>query len=137
MARVGTVAPLLPEYGIVPFLGRDGELQALEEWCLDGSRKPLRLLLGFGGSGKTRLTAEACVSMAGHGWQAGLADPRAPGGRPELTFDRPTLLVVDDADLHVDLLEALVRTVEQEALDTPPLRLLLLSRHTVGWWDNW
>jgi Trypsin-like peptidase domain len=28
---------LLPEYGIVPFAGRDGDLDTLEAWCLNGT----------------------------------------------------------------------------------------------------
>src|SRR4051812_14385507 len=125
---------LLPEYGIVPFLGREQELQTLQAWCLDGASRPLRLLLGSGGAGKSRLAAELCVRMAGHGWQAGVADPDTPGGRAELTLDRATLLVVDDADLHGRLLEALVRVLGYWPPDAPPVRLLLLARHTAGWW---
>jgi hypothetical protein len=97
---------------------------------------PLRLITGAGGSGKTRLAAEACVRMAGQGWQAGFADPKAPGGPVQLEFDRPTLLVVDDADLNVMLLADLVRRMSYWPPGTPPVRLLLLARHTTGWWDT-
>ena len=127
---------LLPEYGIVPFAGRDGDLETLETWCLNGTSPALRRITGAGGSGKTRLAAEACVRMAGKGWQAGFADPKAPDGRAQLEFDRPTLLVIDDADLNVTLLADLVRTVSYWAPGTPPVRLLLLARHTTGWWDT-
>ena len=127
---------LLPEYGIVPFAGRDGDLETLQAWCLNGTAPALRLITGAGGSGKTRLAAEACVRMAGQGWQAGFADPKAPGGRAQLEFDRPTLLVIDDADLNVTLLADLVRTVSYWPPGTPPVRLLLLARHTTGWWDT-
>jgi hypothetical protein len=118
---------LLPEYGIAPFAGRDGDLDTLQAWCLNGTAPPLRLITGAGGSGKTRLAAEACVRMAGQGWQAGFADPKAPGGRAQLEFDRPTLLVIDDADLNVPLLADLVRTVSYWPPGTPPVRLLLLA----------
>ena len=127
---------LLPEYGIVPFAGRDGDLDTLQAWCLDGTAPALRLITGAGGSGKTRLAAEACVRMAGQGWQAGFADPKAPAGRAQLEFDRPTLLVIDDADLNVTLLADLVRTVSYWPPGTPPVRLLLLARHSTGWWDT-
>ena len=127
---------LLPEYGIVPFAGRDGDLGTLQAWCLNGASPALRLITGAGGSGKTRLAAEACVRMVGQGWQVGFADPKAPGGRAQLEFERPTLLVVDDADLNVPLLADLVRTVSYWPPRTPPVRLLLLARHTVGWWDT-
>ncbi len=127
---------LLPEYGIVPFAGRDGDLETLQAWCLNGTSPAVRRITGAGGSGKTRLAAEACVRMAGQGWQAGFADPKAPDGRAQLEFDRPTLLVVDDADLNVTLLADLVRTVSYWPPGTPPVRLLLLARHTTGWWDT-
>ena len=127
---------LLPEYGIVPFAGRDGDLDTLQAWCLNGTAPPLRLITGAGGSGKTRLAAEACVRMTGQGWQAGFADPKTPGGRPQLEFDRPTLLVIDDADLNVPLLADLIRKVSNWPAGTPPVRLLLLARHTTGWWDT-
>ncbi len=127
---------LLPEFGIVPFAGRDADLDILEAWCLDGTAPALRLITGAGGSGKTRLAAEACVRMTGQGWQAGFADPKAPGGRAQLAFDRPTLLVIDDADLNVTLLADLVSAVSYWPAGTPPVRLLLLARHTTGWWDT-
>ena len=127
---------LLPEYGIVPFGGRDGDLETLQAWCLNDTSQPLRLITGAGGSGKTRLAAEACVRMTGQGWQAGFADPKAPGGRAQLEFDRPTLLVIDDADLNVPLLADLVRRMDDWPPGTPPVRLLLLARHTTIWWDT-
>ncbi len=127
---------LLPEFGIVPFAGRDGDLDTLQAWCLGGTAPALRLITGAGGSGKTRLAAEACVRMAGQGWQAGFADPKAPAGRVQLEFDRPTLLVIDDADLNVPLLADLVRAVSYWPPGIPPVRLLLVARHTTGWWDT-
>ena len=44
--------------------------------------------------------------------------------------------MVDDADLNVTLLADLVRTVGYWPPDAPPVRLLLLARHTTGWWDT-
>ena len=52
------------------------------------------------------------------------------GGQP------PTLLAVDDADLNVTLLADLVRAVGYWPPGSPPVRLLLLARHTTGWWDT-
>ena len=106
----------------MPFADRDGDLETLQAWCLNGTAPALRLITGAGGSGKTRLAAEACVRMAGQGWQAGFADPKAPDGRAQLEFDRPTLLVVDDADLNVALLADLVRTVSYWPPGIPPVR---------------
>ena len=43
--------------------------------------RPVLLVTGGGGSGKTRLGREACVQMLVAGWDAGLADDTAPGRR--------------------------------------------------------
>jgi tetratricopeptide (TPR) repeat protein len=125
---------LLPEYGIVPFAGRDSDLAMVQEWCQSGAGPAVRLVIGAGGAGKTRLAAEACVRMATRGWQAGFADPEAPGGQAQLEFDRPTLLAVDDADLKVPLLAGLIQVLGYWPADAPPVRLLLLARHTT-WWE--
>jgi tetratricopeptide (TPR) repeat protein len=127
---------LLPEYGIVPFAGRSSDLELLEAWCLAGTAPALRLVIGSGGAGKTRLVAEACVRMVGRGWQAGFADLKSPGGQARLEFDRPTLLAVDDADLNVPLLAGLIRVLAYQPDGAPPIRLLLLARHTTGWWET-
>lgn len=127
---------LLPEFGFVPFAGRDRELEELEEaWCL-GKTDPalLRLIIGAGGSGKTRLAAETCLRMAGHGWQAGFA-VRGPAERTKLEFDLPTLLVIDDADQRVTLLTDLATRMNDWQRGHPKIRLLLLARHAEGWWD--
>jgi tetratricopeptide (TPR) repeat protein len=127
---------LLPEHGIVPFAGRESDLETLASWCLTAASSALKVITGEGGSGKTRLAAEACVRMTGNGWQAGFADRKVPGGAVQLEFGRPTLLVVDDANLNVALLADLVRTVGYWPPGAPPVRLLLLARHTGGWWDT-
>ena len=57
---------LPPEYGIVLFAGRDGDLETLQAWCLHGTAPALRRITGAAGSGKTRLAAEG---RAG-GWPA-------------------------------------------------------------------
>ncbi len=126
---------LLPEFGIVPFAGRQSDLEDLEGWCLGDPAPALRVLTGSGGSGKTRLAAETCVRMIGHGWQAGFANEKAPGGQAQLELNRPTVLVVDDADLNVELLTKLIRVVGAMA-QGPPVRLLLLARHLTSWWET-
>jgi len=126
---------LLSEFGFVPFARRDRELAELEAWCLD-ERAPalLRLIIGAGGSGKTRLAAETCLRMVSHGWQAGFAD-KAPAEYTKLEFDLPTLLVVDDADVKVTLLTDLATRMDDWQDGHQKFRLLLLARHAEGWWD--
>ena len=46
---------LVPEQATVPFIGRAQELLDLTNWCLHRGSDPLRVLIGPGGTGKTRL----------------------------------------------------------------------------------
>ncbi len=134
-----TTAParlLLPGRGIVAFTGRGSQLRELRQWSHGGGRLALRVLTGAGGAGKTRLAAELCARLAGDGFDVGFADPGRPGGGLTLDYDRPTLIVVDDADLHVPLLAQLLTGLAGRPADAPPVRLLLLARHSFGWWDQ-
>jgi hypothetical protein len=42
---------LLPAYGVVPFVGRDSDLNIVERWCLTGAASALRVIVGGGGGG--------------------------------------------------------------------------------------
>ena len=127
---------LRPEHGLVPFLGRQLLLDRIVGWCQDlAADRPLLLVTGGGGSGKTRLGREACVQTLMVGWDAGLADDQHRDGTAANRLQRPTLLVVDDADLHTGLISALVRYLRWD--DTgPPVRLVLLARAAGTWWDR-
>jgi hypothetical protein len=134
-----TTAPvrlLLPEHGIVPFLGRQQLLDDLQAWCdpTPGSLG-VQMLTGTGGSGKTRLAAELCVRLRGAGWDAGFADVSTPNGQTKLGFERPTLLVIDDADFQMQLSTAIVNWLVAQP-HRPPLRLLLLARSQGAWWEQ-
>ena len=126
---------LRPEHGLVPFLGRQAELAQIATWCQDVPGSPVLLVTGAGGWGKTRLGREACVQMLVAGWDAGFADDTRADGAATDRLERPTLLVVDDADLRTGLVSALFDYLRRD--DTgPPLRLLLLARTTGDWWDR-
>jgi tetratricopeptide (TPR) repeat protein len=128
---------LHPEHGVVPFGDRDGLVGELAGWCADsrggGGGLRVRTVTGVGGSGKTRLAAEACVAVAGRGWDAGFADADRPGGAVRWVLERPTLLVVDDADLNVGLSADLVESL---AYAGAPVRLLMLARFRHPWWGQ-
>src|SRR5262249_1564954 len=93
------------------------------------------LLLGGGGSGKTRLGREACVQMLVAGWDAGIADDQRREGAATSRLQRPTLGMVDDADLRTGLISALVDYLRWDDAG-PPVGLLLLARAAGAWWDR-
>ena len=126
---------LRPEHGLVPFLGRQPQLNRITAWCKGPTGSPLLLVTGGGGSGKTRLGREACVQMLVAGWDAGLADEKLRDGAATTRLQRPTLLVVDDADLHIGLISDLVDYLRSDDAG-PEVRLLLLARAAGAWWDR-
>ncbi|HEV2252293.1 MAG TPA: tetratricopeptide repeat protein, partial [Streptosporangiaceae bacterium] len=126
---------LRPEHGLVPFLGRQSVLDQITGWCQGPPGTPVLLVTGGGGSGKTRLGREACVQMLVAGWDAGLADDTRPDGAATDRLQRPTLLVVDDADLRTGLISALVDYLRWDDAG-PPVALLLLARDAKDWWDR-
>ena len=127
---------LRPEHGLVPFLGRQAMLDQVTSWCQDtAAGRPLMLVTGGGGSGKTRLGREACVQMLVAGWDAGIADDQHRDGAATTRLQRPALLVVDEADLRTGLISALVDYLRLDDAG-PEVRLLLLARAAGAWWDR-
>ena len=126
---------LRPEHGLVPFLGRQTALDQITGWCQIPTGRPVLLVTGGGGSGKTRLGREACVQMLLAGWDAGLADDQRRDDAAITRLQRPTLLVVDDADLRTGLVAALVGYLRFDDAG-PEVRLLLLARAAGAWWDR-
>ncbi len=126
---------LRPEHGLVPFLGRRAMLDQISGWCQGPPGTPVLLALGGSGSGKTRLGREACVQMLVAGWDAGIADDQRRDGVAMTRLQRPTLLVVDDADLRTGLISALVDYLRSDDAG-PPVGLLLLARAAGPWWDR-
>lgn len=123
----------MPQYGIVPFGGRDAELAELARW-LDGSGFAVALLLGGGGMGKTRLAAELCQGTLARGWLSGFLDN---GSDTDVLLSAVSrlLLVVDEAQTRLDELAPLIADLAKSG-QANPIRLLLLSREAGEWWDT-
>ena len=127
-------------------VGRDAELADLDRFLHSDESIAVRVLTGDGGSGKTRLALHLCEQMAGQGWWAGFATSDAfrkfntQPDRAEWGWSRPTLVVIDYAASHTELLkdwlDALADRLGQVPALTQPLRILLLERHAnsqSGW----
>ena len=126
---------LRPEHELVPFLGRQAVLDQISGWCQDPAGRPVLLVTGGGGSGKTRLGRKACVQMLVAGWDAGIADDPRRDGAAMIRLQRPTLLMIDDADLRTGLISALVEYLRWDDAG-PPVGLLLVARAAGAWWDR-
>ncbi len=143
----GRAQLLQPRHGLVPYLGRDDMVTTLTDWCEKTDAYPqwICVVTGEGGSGKTRLAAEVCTRLLAAGWDAGFSDSPQTADTVREHLERPTLVVIDDADLQPGLIASLVGYVRAD-LGGPPARLLLLARHLgdhrdpggrsagVGWW---
>ncbi|MCA2220019.1 hypothetical protein [Nonomuraea aurantiaca] len=120
---------LRPEYGVVPFSGREAELSDLDMWMAGPSAQAARLITAPAGQGKTRLALRLCELARERNWLAGVIADDTPAkmfGRVA-PVSTPLLLVVDYAEgrtAHLrDLVAALVR-----GAGANPVRVLLLAR---------
>ncbi len=130
----------------IPVFGREDTLAGLREWANGELPIAIRVVVGGGGSGKTRLSLELCDLLADDGWDAGFltsAELSRFVSQQNLAswgWSKPTLVVVDYAASQSTQL----RTWFAELAHNPgapgrPLRLLLLERHADpngGWWQD-
>lgn len=124
-----------PENGVVEFIGRVAELNALLEWCADDTAERMRLLTGPGGIGKTRLALQLAKMLAERGWRCEwLGDRQETRLLSDIrAADNDSLfLIVDYAETRIGL-EELIRAV---AVDDGPIRVLLLARSAGQWWEQ-
>jgi tetratricopeptide (TPR) repeat protein len=130
-----SVAMLLrPEFEVVPFRGREAELEALDQWCAGPAGLAVGVILGPSGIGKTRLAAEVCRRRRAAGSTAGFLAPAASvEGVVASIGDAPLLAVVDTAERRTDQLGVLLRTLAARA-HAVPIRFLLTADETGDWW---
>ncbi|MFC8797235.1 tetratricopeptide repeat protein, partial [Promicromonospora sp. NPDC057138] len=143
----GPASLLSPARRIVPFLGRDGDLADMVDWCeTTNGRHPsdvrYRLITAAGGVGKSRLAEElknALASLplnAGPRWQSFAVGRDQEAGfvthAREAYPGQPLLVVVDSADARPDL-----RNLLDDALDIGgTIRVLMLARTAGVWWSE-
>ena len=144
-ARDNSEAALLSAYrdDVVSLIGRDSALADLRAWLASEAPVSVRVLVGPGGRGKTRLALELTRSVAKEGWLAGFATTeeldrfRGQNGVEQWRWEKPVLIILDYAASRAEQLRDWVRELIDASLeDRPKLRLLLLERQanrTIGW----
>ncbi len=144
-ARDNSEAALLSAYraDVVPLIGREGAMADLRRWLDEGAPVSVRVLVGAGGRGKTRLALELARDIAKDGWLAGFATAdeldrfRGQHGVEQWRWDKPVLIILDYAASRADQLRAWIRELVDASLEErPKLRLLLLERQAnraIGW----
>ncbi len=130
------------QYQVVPFRGREHELEALTAWLEDPSRSAsIKLLSGPGGQGKTRLANRFASDANRKGWTVAQAVERVTHLSVSVApttkrLDQPALLVVDYADRW--LLSRLVGLIEEFLYEErrTTVRILLLGRASEPIWKD-
>jgi tetratricopeptide (TPR) repeat protein len=136
-------ALLRADNAVVSFTGRQAELTDLLDWCSEGEdRIRLRLYVGQGGQGKTRLTLELARRLGpayrGEAWTSGLLRDHEMRNAPDEALRRlvssgNVLVIVDYAETRRDDVARLLQAAEDA--DVRRLRIVLLARSAGDWWD--
>jgi len=128
-------------------VGRDRDFESLWQWLHSDRRITIRTLVGPGGTGKTRMAIALLARLASEDapWQGGFVLPQdlsscgAAQDLSELSWDRPTLVIVDYAASSAGALRMVLQKLACAPDDGHPLRLLLLERfaeRSSGWYHQ-
>ncbi|MEO0361629.1 MAG: tetratricopeptide repeat protein, partial [Pseudomonadota bacterium] len=127
------------------FTGRDAERDATLAWARGGGDAEAgfeisaRLIAGPGGSGKTRLAAEAIERLRAEGWTAGFLETGARSGRAIDGSGRAGLLLVIDypEERPEEVTDDLFAGLVDHDRAPIPIRILLLSRRGFDAWSKY
>jgi hypothetical protein len=124
---------LRPEEEVVGFRPRP-ELAELRSWCAGWEQVKVRLVVGAGGSGKTRLARELARNVEAAGWRAWWVPRGAELACAAAVREAgvPAVLVADYAETRAELAAMLTDFMQ----DGPKVRVVLLARSDGEWWDR-
>jgi glycosyltransferase involved in cell wall biosynthesis len=134
---------LRAEEGLLPFdPARQPEINTLNDWLDDTKRLlSVRLIVGAGGQGKTRLALELCQQRQARDWHTGFLDSNLEANKMSDIWqflhkrNQPLLIVIDYAETRQPAFLGLLKAALQKKSDQP-VRILLLARDGGEWWDN-
>jgi len=130
-----TPAKLLdPTYEVVKFEGREGALARLGEFVEGAHRTDVLVIVGPGGTGKTRLMVEWCKRMRERGWLAGFLDHREGTDMSKIVGGPSACFLVSDyASSEPQAVDALLRAMRRRGAGASTMRVVLLARHEGPW----
>ena len=124
---------------IVPLLGRQDFVDDMWVWLDRKASVSIRILVGEGGRGKTRLALEVARQASKKGWRTGfLTEPEMTRflGQQNVSdwrWSQHTLVIVDYAASVFEGLREWLNELANAAREARPnLRILLLERHADG-----
>jgi tetratricopeptide (TPR) repeat protein len=114
---------------------RERAIEAMVQWCRSGER-PLWLVEGGAGVGKTRLAGDVADRMVSERWPAGWARPGlgAHAVSTAVRNGRQALVLVDDAETRADMYE-LVSTIANGGRPSG-IRVIIVAREFGTWWSD-
>ena len=138
---------LQPTSRAIPLVGREAELKNLMRFAsLEAPPNiRVRVLIGQGGSGKTRLALELCDGLSAGGWNAGFVTHQNltrffnQHDAADWGWQKPTLMVLDYVAAQAEVLTKWLKELQDRPSANHPLRILLLERHASadsGWFER-
>ena len=121
---------------LTPLVGRDKELESLVNWARSDDALGASLIIGEGGSGKTRLAIELLKAID-QDCVAGFLRADFELDQLDALANLPCrrIIVIDYAEVRPNILEGLIERLAQSLEANNPVRLLVLVRHneSVRW----
>ena len=133
-------ALLRAEYAVVPFFGRQQELADITSWATSDDSLRIRLYIGEGGFGKTRLAIEACRRLREAGFAAGFLPRKVTDQVIARVLDESSqantgaVIVIDYVEIDQQALVRILGMLRERRAGH--VRILLLARGAGQWWDR-
>lgn len=116
-------------------IGRELDMSRLLAWARDDPRPiALRVLSGPGGIGKSRLAVEVAAALRSDSWSTGLIDLNTTAALP--IAKAGLFVAIDYPEANREAVIKLFRAAGRLEWSKCKIRLLLVSRHAMKWWEN-